>query len=68
MSVRYKKIEDSPHLIKDTLSKAVINTNVEGYRAAKLRKERYKENQKLKDNFKTLENKINALEKLLVNR
>ncbi len=49
------KIEDSPDLLKDTVSGAVLNTNVNALRAYKAKKA----------HSSNLENKVNSMEKEL---
>lgn len=63
--LRYSKIEDKPNLIKDHISNAIINTNIEGWQAAQLRKKRFKESKKVKEEMQDLRLKIIKLEELL---
>jgi len=65
--MRYTKVENHPHLVKDAHNNAVVNTNAEGYRAAKLRKNRYKENQELKKDMFVMQQRMHALEKYILN-
>ena len=61
---RYSKVKDNPFLVKNHNNNAVVNTNVQGYYAAKERKKRYKENLQLKEELKTLQYKMTQIEKL----
>ena len=72
MNKKYIPIKDERDLVKDPRSKAVLNTNVEGLRAYKRRKQTFAKIEKidqLENKVKSVENKIDevltTLKKLL---
>ena len=60
-----KKIKEDPSFIKDDKTGAVINCDNDGYQMAKIRKEKLKEEAKLKTTITQLVERITALEKIV---
>ena len=56
------KVDGHPDLVKDPRSGAVINTNVEAMKAARLRKERMKDKEQ---KFQQLENDVSEMKQML---
>lgn len=68
MSIDYKPVEDNINLIRDRKSNAIVNTNVSAYKAAKIRKEKYKKSQALQDEINDLKKRLTALEKIVLEK
>lgn len=56
------KVDGHPDLVKDPRSGAVINTNVEAMKAARLRKERMKDKEQ---KLQQLENDVSEMKQML---
>lgn len=61
---KFKKIADDPNLVKDMHSKAIINTDKSGYRAALKRKKYLNEKNA---EIEELKNQVEALTKMVQN-
>ena len=61
---RYK-VKENSSLERDTFSKAIINTNQEAYKNAKIKALKAKENSQLLDKINNLEDKIQKQDILL---
>jgi hypothetical protein len=58
----YKKIKENPSLVRDSRSRAIINTNPDEYIAAKRRRAKaQRENQRIQD----LQNEVTELKEML---
>ena len=68
MSIDYKPVENNINLIRDRKSNAIVNTNVSAYKAAKIRKEKYKKSQALQDEINDLKKRLTALEKIVLEK
>ena len=64
----YSKIEDEDTLIRDNVSKAVINTDVDGYEAYMSKKRNSIRQQKEFNNLKTEVTELKDLVKTLINK
>ena len=58
---RYHKVEDHPDLVRDTKSRAVLNTNVDALRVHKKRRMISENQEKINDSIDTMQNEINTL-------
>lgn len=58
----YKKIKDNPSLVRDSNTRAIINTNPDEYLAAKRRRARAKEDSQ---KMKKLENDVAELKEMI---
>ena len=66
--VTYQKIEDNPNLIRDSYSKAIINTDVEAYEKYLLLKSKLKNDKKEIDSLKNEVSELKDLVKDLINK
>jgi|TARA_Y100000992_G_scaffold256000_1_gene189337 uncharacterized coiled-coil DUF342 family protein len=66
--VTYQKIEDNPNLIRDSYSKAIINTDVEAYEKYLLLKSKLKSDKKEIDSLKNEVSELKDLVKDLINK
>jgi hypothetical protein len=64
--IDYLKIEDSPDLVKDTRSGAILNTNVKALEAYRKKREKSDKVDKLETKVISLEQNINELKSLLL--
>jgi hypothetical protein len=62
----YVKIENSPDLVKDTNSGAVLNTNVQALEAYRKRREKNSKVDNLEDEINTIKQTVNELKSLMV--
>lgn len=62
----YLKIEDTPDLVKDTRSGAILNTNVQALEAYRKRREKLSKVDILENKVASLENTINELKSLVI--
>lgn len=62
----YLKIEDTPDLVKDTRSGAILNTNVRALEAYRKKREKSDKVDKLETKIVSLEQTINELKSLVV--
>jgi hypothetical protein len=62
----YLKIEDTPDLVKDTRSGAILNTNVQALEAYRKRREKLSKVDTLENKVASLENTINELKSLVI--
>ncbi len=66
--VIYQQIEDNPNLIRDSYSKAIINTDVEAYEKYLLLKSKLKNDKKEIDSLKNEVSELKDLVKDLINK
>ena len=66
--ITYQKIEDNPNLIRDSYSKAIINTDVEAYEKYLLLKSKLKNDKKEIDSLKNEVSELKDLVKDLINK
>jgi hypothetical protein len=62
----YVKIENSPDLVKDTNSGAVLNTNVQALEAYRKRREKNSKIDNLEDEINTIKQTVNELKSLMM--
>ncbi len=62
----YVKIENSPDLVKDTNSGAVLNTNVQALEAYRKRREKNSKVDNLEDEINTIKQTVNELKSLMM--
>jgi hypothetical protein len=62
----YIKIENSPDLVKDTSSGAVLNTNVQALEAYRKRREKNSKVDNLEDEINTIKQTVNELKSLML--
>ncbi len=67
-NVTYQKIEDNPNLIRDSYSKAIINTDVEAYKKYLMLKKRLHKDKTEMDNLKNEVSELKDLVKNLINK
>lgn len=67
MLVKVKPVEGNKELVKDTVNKAVINTDTKGYREYINRRNLKKNQDSLENRIETLEDNINTLKSDLNN-
>lgn len=63
---QYIKIEDTPDLVKDINSGALLNTNVQALEAYRKRREKLNKTEQLENRMTTVENTLNELKSLLL--
>jgi prefoldin subunit 5 len=63
---QYIKIEDTPDLVKDINSGALLNTNVQALEAYRKRREKLNKTEQLENRITTVENTLNELKSLLL--
>jgi hypothetical protein len=63
---QYIKIEDTPDLVKDTNSGALLNTNVQALEAYRKRREKFSKVEELENKVVSLEHTINELKSLVI--
>lgn len=63
---QYIKIEDTPDLVKDINSGALLNTNVQALEAYRKRREKLNKAEQLENRMTTVENTLNELKSLLL--
>lgn len=63
---QYIKIEDTPDLVKDINSGALLNTNVQALEAYRKRREKLNKAEQLENRITTVENTLNELKSLLL--
>jgi hypothetical protein len=63
---QYIKIEDTPDLVKDTNSGALLNTNVQALEAYRKRREKFSKFDELENKVVSLEQNINELKSLII--
>jgi|APGre2960657404_1045060.scaffolds.fasta_scaffold02466_3 hypothetical protein len=63
---QYIKIEDTPDLVKDTNSGALLNTNVQALEAYRKRREKFSKVDELENKVVSLEQNINELKSLII--
>lgn len=68
MHANYESVEDDINLIRDRKSNAIVNTNISAYKAAKIRKEKFKKSQAMQAEINDLKNRLTALEKIVLEK
>lgn len=63
--MKYAKVKESPELIRDMESKAVLNTNISALQAYKKKREKQQEIQSAVEDINTMKQDINELKSLM---
>lgn len=63
--MNYSKVKDDENLVRDENTRAILNTDKEGLRAYRAKKEKYREIDNMKEDVSYLKNEMDEIKSML---